>query len=199
MSHFSQTALATRQSDPDESRFPAGKLLIVDDLPDNRAVLTRRFERRGFEIVEADCGPEALRLVDEQTFDCVLLDVMMPGMDGTRGPAPDSREILALASAGRHGDRQEPVGGHRRGPQERRQRLCDEAGGLFRRAGPRQQSNRPAARRGAHRPHGAPRPADRSHQPHGVLRAVGARPRRLPTPSQSPSRCFASTSTASRR
>ncbi|HYA74571.1 MAG TPA: diguanylate cyclase, partial [Roseiarcus sp.] len=83
MSHFSRTALATRQSDPDESPFPAGKLLIVDDLPDNRAVLTRRFERRGFEIIEADCGPEALRLVDEQTFDCVLLDVMMPGMDGS--------------------------------------------------------------------------------------------------------------------
>jgi diguanylate cyclase (GGDEF)-like protein len=83
MSHFSQTALATRQAEPDESRFPAGKLLIVDDLPDNRAVLTRRFERRGFEIVEADCGPQALRLVDEQSFDCVLLDVMMPGMDGT--------------------------------------------------------------------------------------------------------------------
>ncbi len=83
MSHFSQTALATRQPEPDKSRFPAGKLLIVDDLPDNRAVLTRRFERRGFEIVEADCGPEALRLVNEQSFDCVLLDVMMPGMDGT--------------------------------------------------------------------------------------------------------------------
>ncbi len=46
-------------------------------------MLTRRFRRHGFEIVEADCGPEALRLVNEQTFDCVLLDVMMPGMDGT--------------------------------------------------------------------------------------------------------------------
>ena len=56
--------------------------MIVDDLADNRDVLTRRFQRRGFEIVEADCGAEALRLVDEQTFDCMLLDVMMPGMDG---------------------------------------------------------------------------------------------------------------------
>ena len=45
-------------------------------------MLTRRFQRRGFETVEADCGAEALRLVDEQTFDCVLLDVMMPEMDG---------------------------------------------------------------------------------------------------------------------
>ena len=83
MSHFSQTALASRQSDSSGSQIPAGKLLIVDDLADNRAVLTRRFQRRGFEVVEADCGAEALRLVDGQTFDCVLLDVMMPGMDGT--------------------------------------------------------------------------------------------------------------------
>ena len=83
MPNFPSTALATRQSDPDGSGLPAGKLLIVDDLADNRAVFTRRFQRRGFETVEADCGPEALRMIDEQTFDCVLLDVMMPGMDGT--------------------------------------------------------------------------------------------------------------------
>jgi len=83
MSHLSQTALAMQQSDLDAMQIPTGKLLIVDDLADNRDMLTRRFRRHGFEIVEADCGPEALRLVNEQTFDCVLLDVMMPGMDGT--------------------------------------------------------------------------------------------------------------------
>ncbi len=67
---------------PDEREHPAVKLLIVDDIADNRAVLSRKFVRRGFEIVEADCGAEALRLVHEQTFDVVLLDVMMPDMDG---------------------------------------------------------------------------------------------------------------------
>ena len=46
-------------------------------------MLTRRFRRRGFETVEADCGLEALKLVREQTFDCVLLDIMMPDVDGT--------------------------------------------------------------------------------------------------------------------
>jgi diguanylate cyclase (GGDEF)-like protein len=66
----------------DEKDFPAAKLLIVDDIADNRAVLARRFVRRGFEIVEADCGKEALRLVREQQFDVVLLDVMMPDIDG---------------------------------------------------------------------------------------------------------------------
>jgi diguanylate cyclase (GGDEF)-like protein len=78
-----QSAAPNHPSGGEAKPFGAGKLLIVDDLADNRAVLTRRFQRRGFEIVEADCGAEALRLVDEHTFDCVLLDVMMPGMSGT--------------------------------------------------------------------------------------------------------------------
>jgi diguanylate cyclase (GGDEF)-like protein len=83
MSYSVQAATATRFSNPDTKPLVAGRLLIVDDLADNRAILTRRFQRRGFEIVEADSGPEALRLVEEQSFDCVLLDVMMPEMSGT--------------------------------------------------------------------------------------------------------------------
>jgi diguanylate cyclase (GGDEF)-like protein len=58
------------------------RLLIVDDISDNRAVLTRRFERRGFEVVEADSGFAAIELIDREPFDLVLLDVMMPGIDG---------------------------------------------------------------------------------------------------------------------
>ncbi|MFY9954759.1 putative bifunctional diguanylate cyclase/phosphodiesterase [Bradyrhizobium sp.] len=58
------------------------RLLIVDDVNDNRTLLTRRFERRGFEVVEADSGFAALELIDKEPFDLVLLDVMMPGIDG---------------------------------------------------------------------------------------------------------------------
>jgi diguanylate cyclase (GGDEF)-like protein len=58
------------------------RVLIVDDVSDNRAVLTRRFERRGFEVVEADNGLLAINLIARQEFDVVLLDVMMPGIDG---------------------------------------------------------------------------------------------------------------------
>ena len=60
----------------------AGRLLIVDDFEDNRAVLGRRLTNRGFEVVYAECGEEALRFVREQEFDAVLLDVVMPGLDG---------------------------------------------------------------------------------------------------------------------
>jgi diguanylate cyclase (GGDEF)-like protein len=60
----------------------APRLLIVDDIADNRAILARRFQRRGFLIEEASSGADALALMETRPFDTVLLDVMMPEMDG---------------------------------------------------------------------------------------------------------------------
>jgi diguanylate cyclase (GGDEF)-like protein len=65
-----------------ENAVRAARILIVDDLADNRAVLLRRFQRRGFEVVEADSGLKALELINSQEFDLVLLDVMMPEISG---------------------------------------------------------------------------------------------------------------------
>jgi len=58
------------------------RLLVVDDLVDNRNLLTRFFTKRGFRIVQADSGPAALTLLKQESFDVVLLDIVMPGMDG---------------------------------------------------------------------------------------------------------------------
>jgi diguanylate cyclase (GGDEF)-like protein len=58
------------------------RLLIVDDISDNRSILMRRFERRGFDVVEAESGLKAIELIEREFFDLVLLDVMMPGVDG---------------------------------------------------------------------------------------------------------------------
>ena len=58
------------------------RLLIVDDISDNRTVLKRRFERRGFDVTEAESGLIAIDLIENNPFDLVLLDVMMPGIDG---------------------------------------------------------------------------------------------------------------------
>ena len=58
------------------------KLLIIDDIADNRAILSRRFGRQGFRTVEAESGEEALKLVEATKFDLLLLDVMMPGLNG---------------------------------------------------------------------------------------------------------------------
>jgi DNA-binding response OmpR family regulator len=63
-------------------RAAVPSLLIVDDVEDNRIVLARRFRRRGFDIVEASGGKEALALIAGRSFDTVMLDVMMPEMDG---------------------------------------------------------------------------------------------------------------------
>ena len=58
------------------------RLLVVDDLADNRIILSRRLVRRGFEVVEADGGRVALELIAQQPFDLVLLDITMPDLDG---------------------------------------------------------------------------------------------------------------------
>src|SRR4051812_8476476 len=60
----------------------APRILIVDDISDNRVILQRRFQRQGFVVSEADSGLKAMELIESQEFDLVLLDVMMPGIDG---------------------------------------------------------------------------------------------------------------------
>jgi diguanylate cyclase (GGDEF)-like protein len=67
---------------PEDSNIARSRLLIVDDVRDNRVILRRRFERRGFDVVEAETGLAALELIDKESFDLVLLDIMMPGIDG---------------------------------------------------------------------------------------------------------------------
>lgn len=59
-----------------------GVVLVVDDVPDNRAVLVRRFERRGYDVKEAESGIQALEMIAKEKFDVIMLDVMMPEMDG---------------------------------------------------------------------------------------------------------------------
>ena len=57
-------------------------LLVVDDELPNRDALQRRLERVGYRVLAADSGPSALAIAAAQHVDLVLLDVMMPGMDG---------------------------------------------------------------------------------------------------------------------
>jgi len=57
-------------------------ILIVEDDPDTREILARYISLAGYNPVQAGNGWEALLAVDEQEIDLILLDVMMPGMDG---------------------------------------------------------------------------------------------------------------------
>ena len=57
-------------------------LLVVDDNEENRDMLSRRLKRRGYHVLSAESGEEALKLLDTVALDLILLDIMMPGMDG---------------------------------------------------------------------------------------------------------------------
>ena len=62
-------------------REPA-RILVVDDVPDNVDILQMRLEAQGYEVVTAADGIEALEKIRELRPDLVLLDVMMPKLDG---------------------------------------------------------------------------------------------------------------------
>ncbi len=59
-----------------------GVVLVVDDDANNRDVLCRRLTRQGHAVRTVGNGADALRLMTETAFDVVLLDIMMPDMDG---------------------------------------------------------------------------------------------------------------------
>jgi diguanylate cyclase (GGDEF)-like protein len=69
-------------ADGEASARSAPSLLVVDDVAENRELLIRRFGRRGFQVDEAESGARALALIEEGQYDIVLLDIMMPVMDG---------------------------------------------------------------------------------------------------------------------
>lgn len=57
-------------------------VLVVDDLEDNRDLLSQWLERHGYRAVTASGGEEAFRVLDDKPIDLVLLDIQMPRMDG---------------------------------------------------------------------------------------------------------------------
>jgi CheY-like chemotaxis protein len=59
-----------------------GKILVVDDTPVNVKLLADLLGVKGYTVVTATSGKEALEKVDSEHPDLVLLDVMMPGMTG---------------------------------------------------------------------------------------------------------------------
>ncbi len=61
---------------------PAGRILVVDDDPLNRMLLIRSLEQEGHRVGSAANGQEALEILRENPFDVVLLDIVMPELDG---------------------------------------------------------------------------------------------------------------------
>ena len=59
-----------------------GRILVVDDNRMNRLKLSRGLENQGHRVGLAENGMQALELLKEQIFDLILLDILMPEMDG---------------------------------------------------------------------------------------------------------------------
>jgi len=65
-----------------QPRTQEHRLLIVDDNAMNRDILARRLQREGYQITTVDGAHRALELIDKERFDLILLDILMPDMDG---------------------------------------------------------------------------------------------------------------------
>ena len=77
-----KSGLLSAKTNGTETAARPTSVLIVDDNEDNREILARRLARDGHNTVLATNGREALALVHDNSFDLILLDVLMPEMDG---------------------------------------------------------------------------------------------------------------------
>lgn len=67
---------------PGESYFHKARLLAIDDSPTYLEFLSEELKSEGYTVEKAASGPEALKRLASEPFDCVLVDLIMPGMDG---------------------------------------------------------------------------------------------------------------------
>ena len=72
-------------------------VLVVEDEGAQREVLKYNLESEGFSVVMAENGDEAMLLVAEEQPDLIVLDVMMPGMDGFEVASADARQSAYAA------------------------------------------------------------------------------------------------------
>lgn len=81
------------------------EVLVVDDDPDIRGILTFTLEDAGYSVRQASDGAQAIEAMEQKVPDCLVLDLMMPGVDGfgvlrsrrQLGLAPETRVVLLTA------------------------------------------------------------------------------------------------------
>jgi CheY-like chemotaxis protein len=92
------------------------RILLVEDNEMNRDMLSRRLERRGYEILMATDGVEGVRMARSQAPDLILMDMSLPMLDGweaTRQIKADEKTgsipVIALTAHAMSGDREKAL------------------------------------------------------------------------------------------
>jgi len=73
---------AVAADEADRTAAIPSRILVVDDNASNRDLLSRRLQRQGHTVLQAEDGTAALAMVEQESLDLVLLDLMMPGISG---------------------------------------------------------------------------------------------------------------------
>jgi class 3 adenylate cyclase/CheY-like chemotaxis protein len=98
------------------------RILIVDDTPANVEILEMRLAAHGYEILTAGDGEEALEIIDDQRPDLILLDIMMPKIDGIevcrRVKADDTLPFIPIILVTSKADPKDIVAGLEAGAEE---------------------------------------------------------------------------------
>lgn len=88
------------------------RVMVVDDSPTDKEHLKLILQRAGHEVIEAMTGQDAIDLVRKARPDCVVMDVVMPGMNGfqatrilSKDPATASIPIIVVSSKNQETDR----------------------------------------------------------------------------------------------
>jgi len=94
----------------------AAKILLVEDNEMNRDMLSRRLQRRGYEVLTAVDGESGLALTKSETPTLVLMDMSLPGIDGWEAtrqlkadPATRAIPVIALTAHAMAGDREQAL------------------------------------------------------------------------------------------
>jgi len=94
----------------------AAKILLVEDNEMNRDMLSRRLQRRGYEVLTAVDGESGLALTKSETPALVLMDMSLPGIDGWEAtrqlkadPATRVIPVIALTAHAMAGDREQAL------------------------------------------------------------------------------------------
>ena len=105
-----------RNPDVSEKPAPVAKILLVEDNEMNRDMLSRRLQRKGYEVVMAEDGAQGVALARKETPDVILLDMSLPVIDGWQAARQLKSEattrgipIIALTAHAMSGDREKAL------------------------------------------------------------------------------------------